>query len=68
MLSVSPLGFSPAGRSIVQGTELRSLTAGGRRAVTWLRGGHTCVLSGTGTTHAALLRLAAWRGGGDISF
>jgi hypothetical protein len=50
------------------GTSLRSLTVGGRRAVTWLRGGHTCVLSGTSTTHAALLRLAAWRGGGEISF
>jgi len=62
-----PVG-SPALASIRQGTALRSLTVHGRRAVTWLRGGHTCVLSGTQTTHATLLRLAAWRGGGEISF
>ena len=40
----------------------------GRRAVTWLRRGHTCVLSGARTPRATLLRLAAWRGGGDIAF
>jgi anti-sigma factor RsiW len=40
----------------------------GRTAVTWLRRGHSCVLSGTRTSRTALLRLAAWRGGGDIAF
>src|SRR3954454_5670218 len=62
-----PLG-SPARATARDGIALRSLTTHGRSAVTWLRGGHTCVLSGTGTTHSALLRLAAWHGGGDIRF
>ena len=62
-----PVG-SPARVSVRDGTELRSLTTHGRSTVTWLRRGHTCVLSGTATTHTALLRLAAWRGGGEISF
>lgn len=59
---------SPTRISVRDGTQLRSLTTHGRSAVTWLRRGHTCVLSGTSTTHAALLRLAAWRGNGEISF
>jgi anti-sigma factor RsiW len=59
---------APARVSVRDGTELRSLTADGRHAVTWLRHGHTCVLSGTHTAGPALLRLAAWRGNGEISF
>jgi hypothetical protein len=62
-----PVG-APARVSVRDGIELRSLTTHGRAAVTWLRRGHTCVLSGTATTHAALVRLAAWRGNGEISF
>jgi hypothetical protein len=33
---------------------------GGRRAVTWAQGGHTCVLSGVGIPARTLLRLAWW--------
>jgi hypothetical protein len=55
-------------RSLRDGTRLQSLTSHGRHAVTWLRGGHTCVRSGTTTRAATLLSLAAWRGGGDIAF
>src|SRR4051794_8012302 len=40
----------------------------GRRTVTWLRRGHSCVLSSTRTARTTLLRLAAWRGGGEIAF
>jgi hypothetical protein len=60
-----PIG-SPARVSVQDGTTFRSLVVHGRRAVTWLRRGHTCVLSGTTATRATLLRLAAWRGGGKI--
>jgi hypothetical protein len=35
------------------------LRVNGRRAVTWRRGGHTCVLIGK-TTNAELLKLASW--------
>jgi hypothetical protein len=47
---------------------LHSFDAGGRRVVTWLRRGHTCVLSGAGVSVDALLRLAAWRGHGEIPY
>ena len=62
-----PVG-SPARTSVREATRLRSLTVNGRRVVTWLRRGHTCVLSGTGTTDGMLLRLAAWRGEGQLSY
>ena len=58
---------SPARVSVRNGITLRSLTVHGRRVVTWLRHGHTCVLSGTSTEDAVLLRLASWRGAGAIS-
>nr|MDQ2897697.1 hypothetical protein [Actinomycetota bacterium] len=47
---------------------LRSFTARGRLIVTWLRRGHTCVLSGTDTPLPVLLRLASWKGGGEIPY
>jgi anti-sigma factor RsiW len=51
-----------------EGTALRGFTGDGRNAVTWRRGGHTCVLSGAGVGTAALLELAAWHGLGAIAF
>ena len=48
------------------GTILTRSTSGGRLIVTWIRGGHTCVLSGAGVPVAALLKLATWRGRGHI--
>jgi hypothetical protein len=62
-----PVG-ARATRSTREGTALRSLVVHGRRTVTWLRRGHTCVLSGTTATGATLLRLAAWRDGGKLPF
>src|SRR5918997_1542560 len=49
-----------ARRTVRDGTVLHGLTGDGRVIVTWLRDGHTCVLSGTGVDPAALLELAAW--------
>jgi hypothetical protein len=43
-------------------------TTRGERVVTWLRHGHTCVLSGRGVPLQALLKLAVWRGRGRIPF
>jgi hypothetical protein len=34
--------------------------------VTWLRDGHSCVLSGDGVATAKLLQLASWPGGGKV--
>jgi len=50
---------------LLNGTELRTLTLGGRLVVTWRRAGHTCVLSGRGVSPAALQELAAWRVPGE---
>jgi hypothetical protein len=36
--------------------------------VTWVRDGHTCVLSGVGAEAATLLDLAAWKGKGAVRF
>jgi hypothetical protein len=36
------------------------LDVNGMPVVTWLRGGHLCVVSGRGVGHATLLRLASW--------
>ncbi|SRR5579884_146424 len=51
------------------GTVLASSRSGGRLVVTWLRRGHTCVLSGApGVSRDALLKLAGWQGGGRIPY
>jgi anti-sigma factor RsiW len=56
-------------RTIVfAGTLLTSYSLGGRTVVTWLRRGHTCVLSGRGVPVRALLDLAGWRGHGGIPY
>jgi len=65
----SPLAVGSATRSTVSDkTRLRSFSAHGRLIVTWLRRGHTCVLSGTNVPLSALLRLASWKGGGEIAY
>lgn len=51
-----------------QGVELHALTLDGREVVTWLRRGHTCVLSGAGVDRDVLLKLAAWKGAGSVPF
>jgi hypothetical protein len=50
------------------GTMLTSYSIRGTRVVTWLRRGHTCVLSGRGVPLQALVKLAVWRGRGRIPY
>ena len=50
------------------GTLLAISTSRGRKVVTWLRQGHTCVLSARGVPTSALVKLAAWRGHGRIPY
>jgi hypothetical protein len=50
------------------GTRVATFPANGRVVATWLRRGHTCVLSGAGVSRRVLLRLASWRGGGTIPY
>jgi hypothetical protein len=42
------------------GVPYRLLSENGTRAITWLRDGHLCVVSGRGVSNATLLRLASW--------
>jgi hypothetical protein len=51
-----------------EGVDLRRLRSGDSTVVTWLRDGHTCVLSGEGTEAGTLLDLAAWKGQGAVEF
>jgi anti-sigma factor RsiW len=53
--------------TVLNGVTLRSFTHGGRTVVTWLRAGHTCVLSGN-VPLPVLLKLAAWKGKGGVPF
>jgi hypothetical protein len=54
--------------AVREDTTLQRLRADGRVVVTWLRGGHTCVLSGAETDAETLLDLAAWKGKGAVRF
>ncbi len=42
------------------GTAYRLSSVDGARVVTWVRGGHLCVVAGRGVSSATLLRLASW--------
>ena len=62
-----PLAVPDGARAAVrEGVPLRSIRRGDRIVVTWLRDGHTCVLSGAGVDGDVLLDLAGWRAKGAI--
>lgn len=54
--------------TVRDGIALSSGSIGRRAVVTWLRRGHTCVLSGTGSAVDALVALGAWRGDGELPY
>jgi hypothetical protein len=70
IVSGNALGPVAAAHTTVRaGTLLADSWSGGRRIVTWLRQGHTCVLSGgRGVPLGALLKLAGWRSHGELPF
>jgi anti-sigma factor RsiW len=69
ILSGSPLASGAATRSTIKnGVAVRTLTVHGIRVATWLRRGHTCVLSGANVPAATLVRLASWRGDGYLPY
>jgi hypothetical protein len=65
-----------AGASLPSGAGARTIVRDGTMlavypklgVVTWLRRGHTCVLSGRGVPLQAMLELAVWRGSGRIPY
>jgi hypothetical protein len=70
IVSGAPLPPVSAARTTVRGgTVLAGSWSAGRPVVTWLRLGHTCVLSGgRGVPLAALTQLAGWRDHGELPF
>ena len=52
----------------IDGTVFRTFKADGKNIVTWVRGDHTCVLSGQGVPPKVLVKLASWRGDGAVPF
>lgn len=64
-----PPGAGPVRTLSRARTELSTFsTATGQRVVTWMRRGHTCVLSGQSVSLNALLELASWRAHGQIPY
>jgi hypothetical protein len=69
IVSGKALDPPPGARSTHRGkVEYRTLRLDGRTVLTWVRKGHTCVLSGTAARPAELVALADWRGKGAIPF
>ena len=61
----APQGSEPRTRN---GVHLHSLGDGGRRLVTWWRNGRTCVLSSANVGDHELIKLATWKGDGEVPF
>jgi hypothetical protein len=64
IVSLPALSQPSARQTLLNGTELRTFTMGGRVIVTWRRLSHTCVLSGPGVPSALMRELAAWKAPG----
>ena len=57
-----------ARRTVDNGVRLSTAQDRAGAIVTWLRGGHTCVLSGSGVSAKDLREVAAWKGDGAVPF
>jgi hypothetical protein len=69
IVSGPPLSAPAAARIAIRGgTRLTSLSLAGRNVVTWMRRGHTCVLSGWNVPTNQLVALGAWRAHGAIPY
>lgn len=52
----------------LNGVALKTFSSGNPKDVTWLRQGHSCVMTGEGVTTAKMLELASWKGLGKVAF
>jgi anti-sigma factor RsiW len=69
IVSGRPLASGAAtSRTARDGVTVWTLAAHGMRVATWLRRGHTCVLSSGNVPGSVLVRLASWRSGGSIPY
>lgn len=69
IVSGPPLAFGArTHRSVWNGIAVWTLEAHGMRVATWLRHGHSCVLSGRHVSFLMLDSLGSWRGGGKLPY
>jgi hypothetical protein len=69
ILAGEPLDPPAGARVKVQnGVRLSTAREGGQAIVIWLRGGHTCVISGKGVSAKDLREVASWKGDGAVPF
>jgi hypothetical protein len=69
IVSGDPLDVPEDARPVTRDdVDLHVFTQGGRTVVTWLRDGHTCVLSSRRANEDTLTKLAVWKGGGAVTF
>jgi hypothetical protein len=67
IVSGDALGWPPgAQRRLRAGVTFRVVEHGSRTIVSWLREGHTCVLSSDDAARGQLLMLAAWKSAGTV--
>jgi anti-sigma factor RsiW len=57
-----------ARQTVQNGVRLSTARDGAGAIVTWLRGGRTCVLSGSGVSAKDLREVASWKGDGAVPF
>ena len=57
-----------ARQTVQNGVKLSTARDRAGAIVTWLRGGHTCVLSGSGVSAKDLREVASWKGDGAVPF
>jgi hypothetical protein len=60
ILAAPPLPLPRVPMLHLDGVDLQSFALRGRLVVTWRKGGHTCILSGSGVPKAEFARLAGW--------
>jgi hypothetical protein len=69
ILSGDPVDAPDGARPTVQnGVRLSTARDRSGAIVSWLRGGHTCVLSGSGVSAKDLREVASWKGDGAVPF
>ena len=69
IVSGAPLEIPERARLIrLEGTRFRVMRQGRAVIAIWTRQRHTCLLTGAGMPLEKLLELAAWKGGGAVSF
>jgi hypothetical protein len=64
-----PVSVSSSATVVVRhGIRFQSVPYRGATVVTWVRKGHSCILSGLHVSGAQLLRLAAWEDAGELPY